>query len=788
MSSEVFADFRAFFEKATGQQPYPYQASLADARVLPDALAAPTGSGKTAALLLGWLWRRRFHADPVVRKATPRRLVYCLPMRVLVEQTAGCAHTYLQRLGVRDLHYHILLGGSADDGWVDDPDRDAILIGTQDMLLSRALNRGYAASRFRWPRMFGLLHTDALWVCDEVQLMGVGRSTAAQLQAFRQGASLLAPSGTVFVSATIDPVWLRTVDHPVADLKTLSVGSQDRRCGALAARLHAKKLLRRSPVDFGGAPKRVADFVLKKHVPKTLSLVVLNRVELAVDLSRALEKAGASVVLIHSRFRLRERMQALHRLLDRGPNEDLIAVSTQVVEAGIDVDAQTLFFQTAPWSSIVQRLGRCNRAGEYDQATAYWLKTPAKLAPPYAPEAIAFSEERLAEMGEGADVSPAALEKYPLEPVAAPRHVLRRRDLLDLFDTMPDISGLDVDVTRFVRDGDERDVHVFWREGSPQTGNEVPEADRAEICSIPISQLREYLQADSGRGAWFYDHLEERWRKTSPYDIRPGQTFLLDSSKGGYDPQTGFDPNSFDPVSVVDPSSGSSGRKPPASVGSDYETQAMEWVDLTDHTDRVMKEAKRLAGLAGPYGEALVMAARWHDAGKAHPAFQEFLRRGGAVPPYPDRLYAKSPTRTSRHLRPHFRHELVSALLILAHSKGSPGDLVAYLAASHHGKVRLSLRSLSGELPHPNGGRYALGVWEGDRIPAFDLGGQTQVAESELDLSVMDLGENGSERSWSDRVAQVMEQVGPFGLAYLEALLRAADARGSRAGEMDRNA
>ena len=42
------------------------------------------------------------------------------------------------------------------------------------MLLSRALNRGYGMSRYRWPMHFGLLNNDCLWVMDEVQLMGRG--------------------------------------------------------------------------------------------------------------------------------------------------------------------------------------------------------------------------------------------------------------------------------------------------------------------------------------------------------------------------------------------------------------------------------------------------------------------------------------------------------------------------------------------------------------------------------------------------------------------------------------
>ena len=85
--------------------------------------------------------------------------------------------------------------------WDIYPEEDAILIGTQDMLLSRALNRGYGMSRYRWPMHFGLLNNDALWVMDETQLMGPGLSTACQLEAFRiSTASESVPQGQSFQS------------------------------------------------------------------------------------------------------------------------------------------------------------------------------------------------------------------------------------------------------------------------------------------------------------------------------------------------------------------------------------------------------------------------------------------------------------------------------------------------------------------------------------------------------------------------------------------------------------
>ena len=101
--------FRGFFKHATGieQEPYPYQERLAEARVESRLIHIPTGCGKTAAVILAWLWRRR--SDPA---NTPRRLVYCLPMRVLVEQTRDNAETWLKKLGLQDeVGVHVLMGG-----------------------------------------------------------------------------------------------------------------------------------------------------------------------------------------------------------------------------------------------------------------------------------------------------------------------------------------------------------------------------------------------------------------------------------------------------------------------------------------------------------------------------------------------------------------------------------------------------------------------------------------------------------------------------------------------------
>src|SRR5947208_15979864 len=112
--------YREFFKKATisdsepkGRSPFPYQERFARSDVLCHLVRAPTGAGKTATAILGWLWRYKHGGMP-----SPRRLVYCLPMRVLVEQSEREARRWIANLGLADeVKVHVLMGGVDPDEW-----------------------------------------------------------------------------------------------------------------------------------------------------------------------------------------------------------------------------------------------------------------------------------------------------------------------------------------------------------------------------------------------------------------------------------------------------------------------------------------------------------------------------------------------------------------------------------------------------------------------------------------------------------------------------------------------
>jgi len=114
-------------------------------------------------------------------------------------------------------------------------------------------------------------------------------------------------------------------------------------------------------------------------------------------------------------------------------------------------------------------------------------------------------------------------------------------------------------------------------------------------------------------------------------------------------------------------------------------------------------------------------------------------------------------------------------------------NLAAYLVAAHHGKVRLSIRSLPDEFRPPDDkSRFARGVWDGDKLPETAIASGLCAPEVKLDLDPMELGRSSDGRlSWAERMLKLRDaaELGPFRLAYLEALLRAADRRASMEAE-----
>lgn len=778
--------------------PFAYQRSLANlSEPLPSLINVPTGAGKTAAILGAWIWRRLRAPETV-----GRRLVYCLPMRTLVEQTCCVAETAIERLGLKEqIGIEILMGGDVSKEWDTNPEREHILIGTQDMLLSRALNRGYALSRFRWPVQFGLLNNDCLWVFDEVQLMSDGLATSTQLAAFRERFETFGPGHSIWMSATLDTEWLKTVDFAacVEGLTRLELSDTDKSSETLKKCLRAVKIVERAP-EKCRTPKKLAEYIKENHKAGTKTLVVVNRVARAKETFAALEKQyvheSTELLLIHSRFRPHERKDWIEKLNAKPGQNGRIIVATQVVEAGVNISSRLLITDLAPWSSLVQRFGRCNRAGDDGDARICWIDLPldekdeklsqkaelesedyGRIARPYEWGVLETARNLL----EGLQsASPSDLEQIKHHDPFEPAHVLRRRDLVDLFDTTSDLSGYDLDVSRFVRGGDERDVTIFWRDlDGRQPLPDTPRPIRNELCPVSIGEFKVFLKGKDSSGnprkAWVWNALDGKWQRINENEIRPGLTLLLDVKAGGYDPHRGWDMNFKHPVPVVEAKSEpeEAMRDDPLSRREYVQTLKDHSCEARDAAEAILDSLKNLS--LDEWRAELVTATHHHDWGKAHEVFQETLHKGldgidAGV------MLAKS-TSNARHSRARFRHELASALALL---ETGASDLIVYLAACHHGKVRLSIRALPGEeKPQEPDRKFARGIHDGETLPAVDLGEMIK-PDVELDLEPMLLGASADgSRSWLERMIALRDRMGIFRLAYLECLIRAADVRAS---------
>jgi CRISPR-associated endonuclease/helicase Cas3 len=689
--------FDDFFRAATAHEPFDYQRRLAEDEVRnagSQLISVPTGLGKTAAVVMAWLWNRVVRSDLSHRNNWPRRLVYCLPMRTLVNQTRANVSIWLGNLAnafpnqdfewLKERSPVILMGGENNERnnaeWDNWPEKPCILIGTQDMLLSRALNRGYAASRYRWPVDFGLLNNDCLWIMDEVQLMGPGLWTSGQLDWMRLdrfGTAL--PSWTWWMSATNSDGFLNTPDRGVLQPNRFSFEPSEMPPLLLDAR---RPCIMWTP-PAASSPKKVrtpknsqpltgskntflsalASAVVDDHQPGSLSLIVCNTVQTAQSIHselQARERRGASLILLTSRFRKRDRTIHENTLLEfeelrkadgfQG-NAGLICVATQVLEAGMDVSACRLWTELAPWPSLVQRLGRLNRDGKSnDKARAKFFEVPVESKKnsskmnvgPYSAEAMTTGRWLAARLVDLYSEQPqlsalaalALMQKdektstrltAALQPAQQP--FPRAMDIHGLFSTEPDLFGGFTDISRFVRGEDPNaDAIVFWRDfddarsilGPNLTG---PAFDITECCAVPVHRLHKFLEGKVRGFVW--DDQDAVWRKQRTREIVPGMLVMLPGKAGGYDSSqgwTGLAQRYFEAVPPPGPFD--------EGLRTDSFVERGEWVTIADHLSDVRSEADRMGTalqLETPVHEAIVTAAQYHDIGKALPQWQHAL-------------------------------------------------------------------------------------------------------------------------------------------------------------------
>lgn len=97
-------------------------------------------------------------------------------------------------------------------------------------------------------------------------------------------------------------------------------------------------------------------------------LVVCNTIKKSQEIFADLKEKGlVNINILHSKFIKKERNEKENKIIEIGKTENIgneIWISTQIVEASLDIDFDFLFTELSDLNGLFQRLGRVNRKGK----------------------------------------------------------------------------------------------------------------------------------------------------------------------------------------------------------------------------------------------------------------------------------------------------------------------------------------------------------------------------------------------------------------------------------------
>ena len=110
--------------------------------------------------------------------------------------------------------------------------------------------------------------------------------------------------------------------------------------------------------------------IIKEKAKNNKVLIIANTVNKAIELYlKLIEEKANNVQLLHSRFTYNDRSKKEEKIkkFSHQKGEYGIWITTQIVEASIDIDFDYLYTEMSTLDSLFQRLGRCYRSRQYDR-------------------------------------------------------------------------------------------------------------------------------------------------------------------------------------------------------------------------------------------------------------------------------------------------------------------------------------------------------------------------------------------------------------------------------------
>lgn len=396
-------NFDTAFTALTGNAPFPWQRALFDQHFtkgnIPASCNLPTGLGKTSVIAVWLIALANGHA-------VPRRLVYVVNRRTVVDQTTDEVEKYRRKLVgeqpenqevLSDLAERLckqssssgtplaistLRGQFADNReWSADPSRPAVICGTVDMIGSRLLFSGYGCGFKTRPLHAGFLGQDSLIVHDEAHLEPAFQELLIAIEKEqREGRTPdFRPLKVMELTATSRAggeafELTKEEKNPPSELPepTEPIHHAWRR-------LKAKKGLRFHPEKRGDVAKKIGQLARERKGPEISILVFVRTIDDVKTVQDELAEKNGGVPA--------DQVQVLTGTL-RGLERDSLAnsdpvfarflpkpkvpakpgtvylICTSAGEVGVDISADHMVCDLTTLDSMAQRLGRVNRRGD----------------------------------------------------------------------------------------------------------------------------------------------------------------------------------------------------------------------------------------------------------------------------------------------------------------------------------------------------------------------------------------------------------------------------------------
>lgn len=463
-------------------------------------LEAPTGSGKTLAMLGFALSHIKRHKESGLR-----RIVVAMPFLSILDQTVKEYRKALKYYANDMLEHHSLAewrNASEEDGESEErktaeafsEDWEAPIIITTTVQLFESLFTDHPGTSRKLCAL-----SKAVILLDEAQSLPQ-QLIIPTLQAISR---LCHPDygSTVIVATATQPYF----SHFKAQIEAEPENAGWRPLPIARPALQLYERTRRYDIDWSRCRSSATwESIADELAQERRALCIVNTRKDARRLTELVRQRNPGAPVLH----LSTNMCAAHRrnLLDRKALNDRFApcllISTQCVEAGVDLDFPVTYRALAPLDSIAQAAGRCNRAGSgmgqvrvflpvearypgdlYQrgaQQTLTLLNEHGKLDP-QNPEIFKVYFERLYDLSSSAGTTPRmerAIKEADFPQVAKLYRFIERRNMAHVivpYDGAPEIpfhltSKFLRSVQPYVVDANRKDAALSNWIGSPLPG------------------------------------------------------------------------------------------------------------------------------------------------------------------------------------------------------------------------------------------------------------------------------------------------------------------------------